>query len=141
MKRHTSLAPISREHHTALLLAQLLKKDAPPYKDMPETPREKSAYALQFFRNNLQAHFSKEEKMLTGLRQYHTAIAALALEVQKEHVELTELFNKLDMAENLAAAMDAAGRALEKHIRKEERVLFPLIQEHCPEDVLNTIEW
>lgn len=141
MKRHEALAPISREHHAALLLAQLLKKDAPAYKDMPEKPEEKRVYAIQFFKNNLRAHFTKEEKMLAKLWQYHTTINSLALEVYKEHVELVELFNKLDHAENLVAAMDAAGRALEKHIRKEERVLFPLIQEHCPEDVLNTIEW
>jgi len=32
MKRHEALAPFSREHHGALILAQVMKKGAPAYK-------------------------------------------------------------------------------------------------------------
>lgn len=35
MERDESLAPLSREHHTTLLLAQLLRLEDPKYKGMP----------------------------------------------------------------------------------------------------------
>jgi len=35
--------------------------------------------------------------------------------------------------------MDELGTKLEAHIRKEERVLFPLLQQYCSRDVLEQI--
>jgi iron-sulfur cluster repair protein YtfE (RIC family) len=35
--------------------------------------------------------------------------------------------------------MDTLGVALEKHIRKEERILFPLLQLHCSDAQLQDI--
>ncbi len=140
MKRHESLVPLSREHHGALLLAQLLKKDAPAYTDLPTLPEEKLIYAVNFYNNNLQTHFIKEEELLAKVKQYHPEIVKLSAEIINEHQQLTNLFNNLDKETNSADSLDALGKALENHIRKEERVLFPLIQQYCPEEVLNTIE-
>ncbi len=64
MKRHEALIPLSREHHGALLLAQVLKSDVPDYKGMPTLPAEKAAYALETFTNTLQPHFKKEELLM-----------------------------------------------------------------------------
>jgi len=141
MKRHETLAPLSREHHDALILAQLLKKDAPQYKGLPVEPEGKSKYALQYFETGLQSHFIKEEKMLDQVKQYHPRIAALAKEIKAEHIQLKTLFTSLHDTKDLPAALDQLGLLLEAHIRKEERVLFPLIQEHCPGEVLEKIIW
>ena len=35
MKRHPTLAHLSREHQGALILAKLLQEDAPDYKGLP----------------------------------------------------------------------------------------------------------
>ena len=43
MKRHEALAPLSREHHGTLILAQLLKKGAPVYKGLPDTDTGKAS--------------------------------------------------------------------------------------------------
>jgi iron-sulfur cluster repair protein YtfE (RIC family) len=42
--------------------------------------------------------------------------------------------------DNLEVHLDQLGKDLELHIRKEERQLFPLIQENCNEQILNSIE-
>jgi iron-sulfur cluster repair protein YtfE (RIC family) len=140
MKRHEALAPLSREHHSALPLAQLLKKDAPVYKGLPTLHAEKLIYAVKFYKDNLQTHFSKEEELLAKVKQYHPEIERLACEIIDEHQQLTNLFNNISKENNLINSLDELGRAMESHIRKEERVLFPLIQQYCPEEILNTIE-
>jgi iron-sulfur cluster repair protein YtfE (RIC family) len=140
MKRHESLAPLSREHHEALILAQILKKNAPAYKGLPQTLPGKVKYALVFFNNHLKKHFQQEEQMLNKVKHCDTRIAEITREIIAEHEQLTLLFNNLHDELNVEATMDTLGHALDAHIRKEERVLFPLIQEACPENILNTLE-
>lgn len=141
MKRHEALAPLSREHHEALILAQLLKKNAPAYKGLPDNTAAKVEYAFNFFKTKLQSHFSIEEQILQKVEKYNPEIAALTGEIIKEHVQLANLFNALQFTNEPENALHKTGTALEDHIRKEERVLFPLIQQHCPEEVLTTIVW
>lgn len=139
MKRHNALAPLSREHHGALILAQLLKKDAPVYKGLPSDTGGKAAYALNMYTTILQKHFLTEEEILTKVKKYNTEIENISDEIIAEHIELTVGFLSLATTGKLVNALDNLGVALEKHIRKEERILFPLIQEHCPEELLNEL--
>lgn len=142
MKRHPALSPLSREHHTSLLLAQLLKKDAPAYKGMPTEPPAKAVYAVTMFKQSLQNHFAQEEAMLDKVKNLDPEIHRLANEIISEHALLTSAFLLLDKTnDNLINTLDDLGRALEQHIRKEERVLFPLIQAHCSEKELKEIEF
>lgn len=138
MKRHESLAPLSREHHAALILAQLLKKDAPAYKGLPNEPGGKAAYALHIYTTTLRDHFIKEEAILDKVKKYHADIEKLSEEITMEHRQLTTDFLSLATAVSLVDALDGLGLALEKHIRKEERILFPLIQEYCPDEILKS---
>ena len=139
MKRHESLAPFSREHHTALILAQLLKKGAPVYKGLPTSAKEKISYAINLFHDSLEEHFRKEEALLEIVQHCHEDIGKLGKEIVAEHAQLTEYFLNLDISENPEDSINTLGIALEKHIRKEERVLFPLIQRRCSEEILNKI--
>ena len=54
MKRHESLAPLSREHHEGLILAQLLKKGAPAYRGLPTDLAGKLSYAREMFERILE---------------------------------------------------------------------------------------
>ncbi len=139
MKRHEALAPLSRDHHEALILAQLLKKDAPAYKNLPTLPNEKAAYAVNFYIDHLQKHFLQEETMLLKMKAYSKDIENLTQEIIDEHQYLTTIFLSLDKTEDVSVTLDVLGTALENHIRKEERILFPLIQQHCPDEILNTL--
>ena len=69
MNRHEALAPLSREHHTALILCQLLKKSTPDYKGLPTSPADKAAYAINIFNTLLLPHFRKEEELILKVKE------------------------------------------------------------------------
>ncbi len=139
MKRHESLAPLSREHHGALILAQLIKRNAPAYKGLPTDIEGKVNYAINFYKTDLIQHFSKEEIILEKVKHTDAAIAKLAEEIIAEHTMLTSRFLSLNTSGDKITALDELGHLLEAHIRKEERILFPLIQEHCSEEILSQL--
>lgn len=141
MKRHIALAPLSREHHGALILAQLLKRTAPAYKDLPTDPEGKAKYATWFYRNELIKHFAEEEQaVIKSIAGINDKLDRLCNEIIAEHKELRVLFESLNDTDDLVAELDKTGNTLEQHIRKEERELFPMIQELCTEDQLREIE-
>lgn len=139
MKRHEALAPLSRDHHGTLILAQLLKKTAPVYKGLPIDLEKKAAYAKHLFEKDIEKHFALEETMLENVTHCHPEIKELGIQVVHEHKQIRALFLSLDNKADLEATLDELGKALEAHIRKEERVLFPLLQQHCSESQLQEI--
>ncbi len=136
MKRHEALAPLSREHHPALILAQLLKKDAPVYRGLPQTAKEKVIYATFFFEKDLKTHFKKEEAVFALVKMIHPDVEKLVNELLAEHRDLSSRFHLLTEPHDTVKMMNSLGELLNNHIRKEERLLFPLIQQHCPAALL-----
>ena len=139
MKRHESLAPLSREHHAALLLAQLLKKNAAAYKGMPEDTEGKILYAAGFYSSNLIPHFADEEKVFEKLKGKSVHLDDAIKETIAEHVLLRKLFEEIANQQDPLTFNDTLGRSLEKHIRKEERELFPMIENAADETTLASI--
>lgn len=139
MQRHEAIAPLSRDHHSSLLLAQLLKKDAPAYRGLPENKEDKARYALEQFESHIRQHFQQEESMLQLAMDIHPSIGSLAQEIIAEHAELSGLFLSLPAAADPEALMQELALKLEAHIRKEERILFPLLQQHGSEALLAAI--
>ena len=139
MKRHEALAPLSRDHHGSLILAQLLKKGTPEYKGLPADNAGKLKYAMQQFEQHIKKHFEQEENILKKAANCNEAISRLGDEIVYEHEQLVTLFLSLEKEADPEAAMDKLGRLLETHIRKEERSLFPLMQQYCPESILQQI--
>lgn len=136
MKRHSTLVPLSKEHHGALILSRLLQKDAPIYKGMPSDPDGKAEYAFKFYKKELVGHFLKEEAMMKMLVGVDIELDLLIDSIYLEHQNLHEFFNRA----NLVNHLDQVGKALESHIRKEERQFFPLIQQSCNEEQMKAIE-
>jgi hemerythrin-like domain-containing protein len=139
MKRDEAIAPLSRDHHSTLILAQLLKRNAPVYTGLPTTVADKVTYAQEQFTRSIQHHFEQEELMLDLTEGCHPEIDALAGEIKNEHRQLTALFNAVATADHPEQTMDTLANALQEHIRKEERVLFPLLQQHCTESLLQQV--
>jgi hemerythrin-like domain-containing protein len=140
MKRHPSLAHLSREHHGALILARLLQKDAPAYKELPSDDEGKAAYALKFYREELVKHFEEEEKALKLVAGINDQLDFLITMIFTEHQELHLQFKSISNHSELKEHLHSIGRMLEAHVRKEERELFPLIQETCSEELMTAID-
>lgn len=139
MKRDEALAPLSRDHHGSLILAQLLKRNAPAYRDLPTEPWEKAKYAMEQFETHIKPHFSKEEEILDKVRDCDASVTVLADEIKDDHQKLAALFSSLTNSSDLVDTMNKLAVTLEEHIRKEERVLFPLLQQHCSATQLHQI--
>ena len=139
MKRHEAIAPLSRDHHGSLILAQLLKINAPKYPGLPDNAKGKARYAQQQFEAHIKKHFQQEEIMLEKAKDIHPSIKNLTQEIKAEHNEIRRLFKSLNTEDDLDNTMNALGVALENHIRKEERILFPLLQQHSSETLLQEI--
>ena len=140
MKRHPSLAHLSREHHGALILARLLQNNAPVYKGLPTDTEGKANYAITCYKEELIKHFEEEEKVLQLTRGIHAPLDLLVQTIFDEHQQLHRLFKSINTQQNVAFLLDELGKALEIHIRKEERQLFPLIEETCSEEVMADID-
>ena len=140
MKRHPALAHLSREHHSALILARLLQKNAPEYRSLPTSTDGKAQYGLKFYTDELIKHFEEEEKVLKLVTGINTALDLLVETIFYEHKELHILFKSINNYPDKTAHLDEIGKALEIHIRKEERELFPMIQDICSEELMTTID-
>ncbi len=142
LRRHPALQPLSRQHHQALLLAQLLKQDMPDYQGLPDTVEGKLAYARRLFDTDLAAHFAaEEEELIPAVRGRDAELDALCDTIVEEHRALAAALEQLEAAEagERAALLDALGRLLEAHVRREERTWFERIQEVVPEDDLQNL--
>ena len=140
MKRHPALIPLSREHHGALILARLLQKDAPVYKGLPTDIQGKAEYASKFYQEELVKHFEDEEMVLKLVTGVESNLDLMIKTIYSEHQELHKLFQSIDKHPDLTSHLDQIGKTLETHIRKEERELFPLMQETCNEDLMIKVD-
>ena len=110
MKRHTRLAQLSREHHTALRLGRHLLAGGAQAALGTELP-------------GIEAHFAEEERDLLPLLETDRH-GAFAERLRTEHAQLRHLF-----AAALSGRDEAqAGQALIDHVRFEERELFPVLE-------------
>ncbi|MEO6549259.1 MAG: hemerythrin domain-containing protein [Ferruginibacter sp.] len=140
MKRHPALAHLSRDHHGALILARLLQQDAPAFKGLPVNTKEKAEYAINFYHKELISHFTGEEKALQLVIGVNEHLDGLIQNIFREHQELHASFEGIKNNLNLPAHLDELGKFLEIHVRKEERELFPLIEQSCNEKILEAID-
>jgi len=141
MKRHPALIHLSRDHQQGLMLAQLLKKNAPEYKGLPTDAVGKMNYAKDLYNNELDQHFKEEEEFVfPHLTNKSIEIDELVTEILSEHQILQNSILSLRDDSNLIDNMDKIGFLLEAHIRKEERILFEKIPEVLSEEELEIIK-
>ena len=140
MKRHRSLYPLSHDHHQGLILAQLIKKNAPKYKNLPNTIDGKVEYTIYFYNTELVKHFRNEEEILfPPAKGKDKKIDSLIDEIISEHRKIKSLVDSLKSENNYENVLDELGNLLESHIRKEERSLFPEIEKILSEKELELL--
>ena len=141
MKRHSALIPLSEDHHQALLLAMILKKNAPKINNLPTDSIGKMNYAKEIYHKELEHHFRDEEEFVFPyLNGKDTELDILILEITNEHIILKEKFLSLTENPNLVDELDEIGKMLNEHVRKEERILFEKTQTILTNDELKIIE-
>ncbi|HEY6093990.1 MAG TPA: hemerythrin domain-containing protein [Gallionellaceae bacterium] len=123
MKRSPLLQPLSREHHTALSLANACQRAA----ESGDTTLIDQACqrGLQLYANELDAHFNTEEQTLLPLLQT-TETQPLAQRTLLEHRQLRDLLDGLRQSN--AESLKEFGQLLKEHVRFEERELFPALE-------------
>jgi iron-sulfur cluster repair protein YtfE (RIC family) len=140
MKRNRHLVMLSHDHYHGLSLANLIKKDAPVFKKLPNDLPGKLKYTLEMYDNDLVQHFADEEEILLPAiegRDFETD--TLIDEIIEEHCRIKDIVLNLRLGIDIEENLDLLGCMLEKHIRKEERILFKRIEEILNEDELKRL--
>lgn len=132
-QRHPSLISLSHDHHHALALGLRCRKQAlGQIRPMGAAGlAERAKEFLQFYANNLVTHFNAEEQVLFPWIRSNIADSAAQIdELTQQHRELRQLAAKIEAGGSLAKLIFDVGDLLERHVRKEERELFPLFENH-----------
>ncbi len=134
MKRHDALAALSRDHHHALVVAQRLKRAD------EATAAEARHVFLEYWRTDGQRHFREEEDILlpayAGLGDPEEPVLARVL---VDHARIRWLAHELTSASPSLEGVHALGEQLSAHVRREEREMFPLIEQALPGDELTRL--
>jgi hemerythrin-like domain-containing protein len=135
MKRDPSLAPLSHDHQHGLAVALQLRRAT------FETAAAATAAFLWFWEQEGERHFRAEEELLLPAVARHVPAAHEAVvRTLVEHVELRRRASELALTPMPELDdLHALGDHLHHHIRHEERVLFPLIEEALPDAELGEL--
>ena len=124
MKRTAALTPLSHDHHQALFQAQQLRRAT------DQNVAEVRDGVLAFWAGDGAKHFRIEEEVLLP------AFAAAGdpgddavVTVLVDHVWIRERMERLAEEALDLVGVHELGERLTAHVRHEERVLFPLIEE------------
>lgn len=95
--------------------------------------RERAKEFVDFFTANLTVHFrAEEEKLFPLMRATVAGSEALIDELLRDHEQFRQAVPRLEAGTGLAKLIFDLGDLLERHIRKEERELFPLFEQQVP---------
>jgi len=134
VKRHEALARLSRDHHQALFQAVRMRRAT------EEDAAEVLENFLDYWNDVGNLHFRAEEEVLLPAYSAHAdARQEAVVRVLVDHVELRRAAHELGETRGGAVSPDllrAAGDKLEAHVRHEERVLFPLIEDALSDEEL-----
>jgi iron-sulfur cluster repair protein YtfE (RIC family) len=138
MKRHSSLAPLSRDHHHALVIARRLRKAT------DETAADEAQRLLEHWEAELRAHFLAEEEVLLPTYAAHGSpdhplIARALLDHLLIRRDIARIARELALKRAELDLLHQLGARLQAHVRIEERQLFPLIERAIPEEELRPL--
>lgn len=123
IKRSKAFIQLSKDHHFGLLLVWKIRQDLAKV-----SPAVKiSKYVMEFFDDELKAHFKEEEDYLFNKL---AATDPLRVQAEGEHRAICNLIESIRRNETDKALLGQFGDLLEAHIRFEERTLFNHLQEH-----------
>lgn len=131
IKRSEYIIVLSRDHHAGLLfcwkIKEGLKRGIDPQRIIP--------YIKYFWEEHLKDHFREEETLL-----FDKLDNELVARARQDHQLLTEFIKRITGGE-IKGFKDyfSFTELLTDHIRFEERILFPFIEQQLPKTVLVNI--
>lgn len=140
-RRHGSLIPLSREHHYALMLCLRIHRGLKRHTDW-QWLDGKRRQAIQFFEADLVLHFAAEEEVLFPAMKQIAQAQPVIEELLSEHRHMERLIAELHHAKesSLPNTLNEFVDTLEAHIRKEERVLFPIYEQRMSGEVAAAVQ-
>lgn len=139
-RRHDSLIPLSQDHYHGLLLAQQIKTaDRVMMSGWPPDDPGRARFVRSFYAEHLIRHFEEEEQVLFPLAVDHIPESKSHVEdLLDDHRRMEDFVRAFEQqdAVDLATRLMEFGDLLERHIRKEERVFFPLFEQKAPAEIL-----
>jgi hemerythrin-like domain-containing protein len=143
MKRTPELRTLSEDHHHGLVQARRLRKAAEA--DEADSAETVVKGFLDFWQKDTALHFRKEEEVLLPvMARYGGDLSREPLvEMIQDHARIRGLVMQLSdeaIGGNVRPeTLHEIGERLEAHIRLEERVVFPLIEESLSEAALTEL--
>lgn len=133
MKRHEALHPLSHHHHHTLKLANELKNA-----DDKASIQQMTRDIIDFWENDGEAHFRDEEEVLLPLYgQYESLDKPEIKELLLQHIQVRSYIHQIrGTGRHDRQIFRDLGELLQKHVRLEERVVFPMIEQAVPENYL-----
>jgi len=132
MLRHPSLRPLSRQHHHALALCVLIRRElggaAPDLEALSRT-------ALREFDSAIRQHFALEEQVLFPAITAELGPMPVIARLLEEHRRLEQLAAEI-AAMRSAPALSAFAALLNDHVRLEENELFEPVQARLKPETL-----
>lgn len=126
MLRDKSLIPLSRQHQHALALCVRIDRALPiAESDLPAWQSE----ITKHFRTEIRTHFVAEEQFVFPAARSFSEMSVVVEELLSDHTWLRERFARAEEQELSGAEITEFARALSKHIRKEEQLLFEPLQQ------------
>ena len=90
--RHSTLQPLSRQHHQGLLVSLLLDKGLKKNASL----KEMRDFILQFWEDELRQHFEKEDLLFLPLADTYPQLIEHLTQLKNEHQEIRMLIQKLN---------------------------------------------
>jgi iron-sulfur cluster repair protein YtfE (RIC family) len=130
MKRHPALAPLSRNHHHALVLARRLRRAG-------EHDAAGVAQAfLEHWAEEERLHFRLEEEiLLPAFAAYADPDHPAVIRTLLDHVRIRSDVDRVAAGASLEL-LHELGVRLADHVKLEEDKLFPLVERTMPEPAL-----
>ena len=116
-----------------MLLCLRIHRGLPVHSEESRWLQTKAEQVIEFFDADLRIHFRAEEEVLFPAMQCFSGASELIIELSSEHRKLEALVLQLRRSteEHPAATLREFADLLEAHIRKEERMLFPIYEEQA----------
>jgi hemerythrin-like domain-containing protein len=130
VKRHPALAPLSRDHHHALVIARRLRQAD------EEGAQDAARAFLDHWEQEERVHFRLEEEvLLPAYAEHGDPDHPAVLRTLLDHLLIRRDADRL-ADHPLPAQLHELGTRLADHVKLEEQELFPLVERTLPEPAL-----